>query len=294
MITLKYIVHFIVSPLYKENHYQIKTKNIRNSFRTICDKIETSKPLYYIRFGDGEILAIMRKDHRNYKYNPQLTNELKESYLINHPNYLIAAPINYPYDRYWSKGIYKSFSWDKEMEDSLINEGLHTKELYENPCIFQVLALHKPKLVYQFLEKWIRPHKKMFIGGVPKEQAEQLYGPIDYYVQTPFKHAYEEVDKWWPEIEKNMHNVDVIIPSVGSSSNIIAKRLWENKVQANVLDIGSIIDALGPKPTRTWIRLLGHRIYQLIPADQRPTFSRKQKMSFLLKDIKFFFRNQVI
>ncbi|WP_430812029.1 MULTISPECIES: GT-D fold domain-containing glycosyltransferase [unclassified Carboxylicivirga] len=292
MYTIKYFTNNLLKLSNKK--YTIETKSIDQSFNDISLALKRNKKLYFTRFGDGEILAIMKKDHRNYRFNPKLTNELKESFTISNSQYLIAAPINYPYDRYWSKGIYKSFSWDKEMEDTLLSEGLHHKTIYENPCVFQVLALHKPKLINRFLEENVRPKKKMFIGGVSKKQAEILYGKIDYYIRTPFKHAYEEIDQWWPLVEKDMHNVEVVIPSVGSSSNVIAKRMWDHNVNAHVIDIGSIIDALGDNPTRTWIRILGHRIHKIIPKETRPKLSFKQQLEFILKDVKFFFRNQFI
>lgn len=294
MITLKYLFYkLLCCRVGKNRNYTLLTRKVDDSFLTLCNKLNKHTKLYYIRFGDGELLAMMGKDHRNYKYNPNLTKELKEAFSINHEQFLIAAPINYQFDQYWAKGVYKPFSWDNEMESLILEEKLNKQLVYENPCIFNTLTAFKPKKVYWFLEKYVRPHSKMFIGGISKDAAEKLYGPIDFYVKTPFKNAYEEVENWWPEIFANAKNVKVILVSVGSSSNIIAKRLWELNVEAHVLDLGSMIDAVEGKVTRTWLRHKGHNINKVLPPQYRER-SLSKRFKFILKDIKFFFRNQIV
>ncbi|MCG8473961.1 MAG: hypothetical protein MI784_00530, partial [Cytophagales bacterium] len=217
---------------------------------------------------------------------------------VDDPLYIEALPFNFPLEPYWGKGIYHFHKWESQMK-KFLTEDKHTKQAlsknkaYKNPLFFQVLTIFKPRKVYNFLEKYVRPKKKMFIGGVSKEHAEKLYGKIDYYVPTPLKHAFEQIDEWWPKIEENAHKAEVIIPSVGSSSNIIAKRLWDMNVETHLLDIGSIIDAVEGRSSRIWIRLKGHAIQKVILPEYRDK-SPKKRFVYFLKDIKFFFRNQIV
>jgi len=298
LMTLKYLYN----SLFRKNKFRVEdglmVKSIDESFNDLCNALDTNRRLFYSRYGDGELLTMMGKDHRNYMYNKGLAEELRASLLIENSQYLIALPLNYPLDRYWCKGIYGRFPWETDMKtflggDDLLRSIIVGEKTFENPCVFQCITALRPEKMFDFLDKYVRPKKKMFIGGATKESAEKLYGPIDYYVQTPFKHAYEEIDSWWPLIEKHVHDVELIIPAVGSSSNVIAKRLWDMDVQVHLIDIGSIIDAVDGKVSRTWLRLRGHLVNKIVLPEFQER-SLKKRCQYLLKDIRFFFRNQFI
>lgn len=289
MKPLKYYYH----TFFKNNNTQnasIKTKDIASSFNYLQERMFQKERLFFVRFGDGEFVTMLKKDHRNYVYNKKLDVEIEESFKIKDENYLISIPINYPYDEFHASGIYKQFSWQQDMVDLIQQKKFDTNFVFENPCIFQCMAVFKPKKMKSFLEEHVRNKTKMFIGSTQKEVAEKLYGKIDYYVKIPSKHAYENIDSWWSKIEENCKNVDLIIPSAGSSSNVIAKRLWNMNINVKLLDLGSIVDAADYKETRSWIRLQGHKVLKIL--EPKPVFTTKQNVIFLLKDIKFFFRNQ--
>lgn len=290
MKPLKYYFHHLL----KKNNgdTSIKTKNIDESFNYLQKQMEENERVFFVRFGDGEFVTLMKRNHRNYKYNEKLDREIEESFNIKDPNYLISCPINYPYDQYIAKSIYTQFSWQQEMIDLIKSKKLDTSFTFENPCIFQCLTVFNPIRFKSFLDTYIRPKTKMFIGSTEKEVAEKLYGKIDYYVQIPTKHAYETIDTWWPQIEENYKNVDLVIPSAGSTSNVISLRLWNLGYHKKLIDFGSVVDAVDNKTTRSWIRLQGHKANKLLSV--KPKISFNQKITFLLKDIKFYFRNQFI
>ena len=263
-----------------------------DSFDFLVEKLKKHNRLFFVRFGDGEFVTLMQRNHRNYIYNKNLEKELEASFRIRDEEYLIACPINYPYDEFHAKGIYRQFSWQEDMINVIKHRDFPTDLVFENPCIFQCLGVFRPKLLKGFLDNFIRKEKKMFIGSTEKEAAEKLCGKIDYYVQIPERDAYESIATWWPEVERNMGNVDLIIPSAGSSSNVIAIRLWNSGVNCKVIDLGSIVDAVAQKTSRTWIRLQGHRIWKTL--EHPPELSLGQRFKILQKDIKFYFRNQII
>ena len=262
-----------------------------NLFHFLNEKLSNEKKVFFIRFGDSEFVTMMGKEHRNYKYNKNLAHEIEESHRIEDENYLIANVFSVPYDEFYTFGVYFRYPWEEKIIKTFHEKGFNANKIYENMFIFQTLTVFKPKLVKAFLNTHIRPKKKMFIGCTPKEVAEKLYGPIAYYIQIPSQHAYESIDTWWKQIEENVHDVDLVIPSAGSSSNVIAQRLWKMNVNCNLIDVGSLVDAFDKKTSRIWIRLQGHKAFKLI--DDKVHFTLKEKCTHLLKDIKFFFRKQI-
>lgn len=292
MKTLKYYAHTLFDPKKNTAVETIRTKNIMDSYHFLVDKLKTHDRLFFVRFGDGEFVTLMQQDHRNYVFNENLEKELEASFRIRHEEYLIACPINYPYDEFHAKGIYRQFSWQKEMIDVMRQRNFPQDLVFENPCIFQCLGVFKPELLKRFLDDFIRKKKKMFIGSTPKEIAEKLYGTIDHYVRIPERNAYESIQEWWPEVERNVQYVELVIPSAGSTSNVIALRLWNSGARCKVIDLGSIVDAVAEKTSRSWIRLQGHQILKTL--ENSPKLSLAQRWIFLKKDIKFYFRNQFI
>lgn len=276
----------------KKSDSNICTKNINDSFNYLNERLKQKERLFFVRFGDGEFITMLKQNHRNYVYNENLDKEVQDSFNIKDNNYLISCPINYPYDEFHAKGIYKQFSWQEKMIELINNKNFNTSITFENPCIFQCMGVFKPKKLQQFLDTHVRSKKKMFIGSTDKNITESLYGKIDYFVKIPSKNAYENINEWWPEIEKNINNVDLIIPSAGSSSNAIALRLWQMNCSVKLIDLGSIVDAAAKKESRTWIRLQGHKILKIL--EPKPKIGLKEKISYILKDIKFYFRNQII
>ncbi len=292
MKPIKYYFHKLLRKNKNLKDANIKTKSIQDSYDYLLERIAQKERLFFVRFGDGEFVTLLKKNHRNYVYNENLAVEIEASFRIKDPNYLISCPINYPYDEFHAKGIYKQFSWQDEMIDVMNNKNIDDKIVYENPCIFQCMAVFKPKMLKPFFDDFIRPKTKMFIGSTSKEVAEKLYGKIDYYVKIPVRNAYETIDEWWPEIETNANKVDLVIPSAGSTSNVIALRLWNMDIDCKLIDFGSIVDAVDDKISRSWIRLQGHKVFRII--DNPPHINFNKRVEYFLKDVKFFFRNQVI
>ncbi|MBN1182990.1 MAG: DUF1792 domain-containing protein [Bacteroidales bacterium] len=264
-------------------------KSSFESFDFLKDHLLKYKKLFFTRFGDGEVISIMGRDHRNYKSSPELTSELQESFLIDNPQYLIALSVNMPFEKGMSRGLFAPYRKNDEFEDFIINQLKTKKEAYESQIMFHYLSVFKPRWMYEFFEEFIRPKKKMFVGCTPLEIVEKLYGKTDYYVNVPSRHAYDSINEWWPEILKNIDNIELLIPSAGAATNVINKRLWFMNKEIHSIDIGSIIDAVDYTISRTWIRLKGHKIQKLLPPDQREKRLSK-RIQFVLKDIKYFFR----
>lgn len=248
----------------------IQAAPVKDSFNKLKSKLDKNEKVFYTRFGDGEIISMMGRNHRNYNASPGLTRELTASFLIDDPNYLVALSINYPKEKKMSKGVFAPFGINDELAGFLIENNLVINNgKYENPLVFHYMAAFQSKQMFQFFEQHIRPKRKMFIGCTSKETAEKLYGPIDAYIQVPPRHAYDSIDEWWPGIEAKIEQVDLIIPSAGAASNVVSKRIWDMNLDVCLLDIGSLVDAIDNKSSRTWIRLVGHKTRKILPRHHR-------------------------
>lgn len=249
----------------------IKTKSTLESYDELIALMSGSKRVFYSRFGDGQLYGMQDRDAANHRADENLKKELLEAFLIRDPNYLIALAINIPYEKGMTDGVLKSHKSNPELENFVIENGLNKGiEAYHNPILFHYLALFDPSRLIRFLDEYIRPRGKMYIGCVPKKTVEKLFGPIDYYVETPARNSFAQIDQWWPEVLKNIDNVEVVLPATGSATSVINLRLWNMGVNVHSIDIGSIVDAIEPGGhSRKWIRLMGYRVNRVLVEQYR-------------------------
>jgi len=130
----------------------------------------------------------------------------------------------------------------------------------------------------------------MFIGSVPEIEIQKLFGEIDYYVETPRKNAYTYIDLWWPEILKNVDNVELVLPAAGMATRVIAKRLWDLNKDVHCIDLGSIVDAVSSFPSsRKWIKLKRHVLNRILQPEFRDN-SLFYWIKYAIKETGLFFR----
>ncbi|MCF7790919.1 MAG: hypothetical protein K9M56_02855 [Victivallales bacterium] len=268
----------------------ISPYNSIETLNAIESRLRKNKRVFFVRFGDGEIVSMMGKDHRNYSYSPQLQKELTESFKIKNKNYLKGIAVNIPYEKGMSRGVFLSHDQNSKLIDFLTTNKLITikTDLY-SAVSFLYISAFKPELVYNFFEKYIRPVPALFIGSTSPGMVKKLYGENTKYIKIPSKNCYNSIDSWWPKVIEELRGVKLILPSAGAVSNVIAKRLWYLEKDINVLDIGSLVDALENKTTRTWIRLVGHRVQKILPAEHRNN-SFTDKIKYFKKDLYYLFR----
>ena len=235
---------------------------IQQTLNELRDKLRSESKVCYVRFGDGDF-NIMSNSGRciEHDYSPELQAELLESFKINEPNYIRGAMVNEP-----------TFN-GRVLEDRKLNENnaildfidktIDDKEfkLYSH-VLLTFAAVSSQPLFIKFLDNFIRPKKKMFIGSVDKESIEKLVGPIDYYVKIPvaevdeqgvFRGAYYSIDEWWPKVLENIGDVDLVLPTAGMAGRVACKRIWNLDVDVHCIELGSIVDAVIDKESRGWI-----------------------------------------
>jgi len=133
------------------------------------------------------------------------------------------------------------------------------------------LSLFKQDLMIEFLNKYIRPKKKMFINCLSEgrelyelDKLERLVGKIDHFVQVPFHDAYYKMDEWWPEIEEFIDEVELCIPAAGMAGRVIQKRLWNLDKDIHSIDLGSVVDAVTERSTRAWMVKTNNSVENLL------------------------------
>lgn len=260
----------------------IRTRSSFDTFQRLEQSLASGKRTFYTRFGDGDLYLLMGKSYRNHTFNEEIRTEMEAAILIDDPGYFKAMCVNYDLDPGMEAGLFTWYPDNDEMADFLSREySPGTTWEFEQHYTFPYYALFKPAAFNAFFDEYVRPVRKLFVGGVDKQVAEQLYGPIQEYVRTPMKNAYAQVEDWYPEVERAAANVDLVIPSAGAASKVLNKRLWQSGFPGNSLDVGALIDWVNGRNSRKWIKLKGHKINDvLVPEHQRNSAAFRMQYAY--------------
>jgi predicted O-methyltransferase YrrM len=215
--------------------------------------------VYYVRFGDGPFEILENKNDGSHKFSHKLKDEIQQAISIQNELFIKAAVLGYPKEEGMKKRVFiegsKEGSWPDRYVETV--KKYSKDKFYHNPIVFHYLSVFKPELLKYFINTYIKPKTKMFIGSCNKQQAEKFYGKIDYYIGTPHKNAYHYIDRWFPEVLKNIHDCDIVLPSAGIASKVIAKRLWMMQKNIHLIDIGSVNNIMDNKNHPAWIKIIG-------------------------------------
>ncbi len=250
----------------------MKTRTTNETFERLCNTLDNNSKVYYSRFGDGDFNIMNGKREKMHEWSPDLQRELREAFAIDDVRYLRGAMVNYPLEPGMTHGVFAPATNNTEIENWLLtNQNIDSEMVFDSHIMFHYISVFKQELMINFLDKYIRPKKKMFINCLTegKEQfefdrLEKFVGKIDHFVQVPFNDAYYKMDEWWPEIEDYVDQVDLCIPAAGMAGRVAQKRLWNLDKNMHSIDLGSVIDAITQRSTRTWIDRVGNRVDNLL------------------------------
>ena len=239
----------------------MKTRKTIETYERLCDILDNNSKVYYSRYGDGDFNIMNGKREKMHEWSPELQEELRESFAIEDPCYMKGAMVNYPLEEGMTHGVFAPATNNKEIENWLLtNQNVTSETIFDSHIMFHYISVFKQDLMIDFLNKYIRPKKKMFINCLTdgKEmyelnKLERLVGKIDHFVQVPFHDAYYKMDEWWPEIEEFIDEVELCIPAAGMAGRVVQKRLWNLNKDIHSIDLGSVIDAVAERSTGTWI-----------------------------------------
>ena len=207
----------------------IKTDNTNNTILRLSNRLRGNKKVYFVRAGDGEFgIATNNHGSKFQDYSDELSNELKESLLIEDENYLIALMAGYENEPGMQQGFFAqtqhdNIKWSKWLLDNI---GIKPR-LFFNQAAHSFLATQHPELIESFINEFIVNKKKMFIGQVSCDKAEKLLG--------------NSIDEIYENVIANVDDCEIVVSACGPSTNVIAKRLWNDGKHIHFLDIGSLI-----------------------------------------------------
>ena len=258
----------------------MKTRNTQETYERLCDKLDKNKKVYYSRFGDGDFAIMNGLREKMHEWSEELQKELTDAFLIQDPLYVRGAMINYPLEEGMVDGVFapprtvpgSNENASTRIERWLIdNQKIHPDTLFDSHIMISYLSVFKQDLMIDFLDNYIRPKKKMFINCLTPgkeefdlERLQMFVGDIDHFVQVPFEDAYYKMDEWWPEIEEFVDEVELVLPAAGMAGRVVQKRLWNLNKKVHSLDLGSSIDAVAQRSTRTWIDRVGNVVDNLL------------------------------
>jgi len=241
---------------------KITVNSLQDTFTKLYELLDTHKKVYYCRFGDGDI-NIMSGNGRCIEHaaSPELQKELVESFTIEDSNYLRGVMVKEPiFDGHQLRT--RNNSPDEMIAINFINEIFSERDeiVFDSHVLLTYIAVEQQELMVDFLDRFIRPKKKLFIGSVEKNAMERLVGKIDYYVKIPvaevneqtiFPGAYYFIDEWWPKVLDVIDDVELVLPSAGMAGRVITKRLWNLDKDIHSIELGSMVDAVVGKMSRS-------------------------------------------
>lgn len=249
--------------------------NTKQSLILLTERLTNSDKVYYTRWGDNDILNATGKDAQgrplsNKKgmggnqtvHTPELKEDLRKSFSIDHEDYCKAVSGAYQYETYMRDGVFAPFKSKAVLEKYIM--AMTKQRSFYNPIMPHYFFCFYPVMLKNFLDEYIRPFPKLFISHLKPEQLHGIIGDVDRYIQTPQKNSYSEVDRIWLEVQQVMDSekIKVVIPNTGQLSRILAGRMWEADYKCHCIDMGSLFDAMAGEGSRTWVREEGFKAAQ--------------------------------
>jgi len=250
----------------------LKTLSTIETFKHLSDMLLTEDRLFFSRFGDVDFL-MMREDRvgdilgRSNKtlLTEVLRAEMLEAFSIVDKNYVRCHVsnmefedgmdiLNLPgYKEPGKKGEHVWNWWNNQAVENtpFLEDG---ENIFYNACTFYMYATFRQSILAQFIADHISHKKKMIVGCRDPEIMRSMFGNIDYYVKTPEINSYSEIDIWWPNVLKNVDDVEIILPFTGQSSRVLNKRLWKLDIEVQSIDTGSWIDPYCGVVNRGWTK----------------------------------------
>ena len=232
----------------------MRTKTTTETYEHLCSMLDKHTKVYYGRFGDGDFNIMNGLSEKMHKWSDKLQIEMRDAFEIDHEQYIRGAMVNYEKEPGMTNGVFAPPSNNSQIINWIKNDpNIPDNIEFDSHIMFHYISVFKQDLMKSFLEKYIRPKKKMFIGSVDQRDIEKLIGKIDYYINIPERDAYYSIDEWWPKIIKHIDDVELVLPAAGMAGRVINKRLWNLEKNVHSIDLGSVVDAACGKGTRTWI-----------------------------------------
>ena len=231
----------------------MKTVDMQETLTYLYDKLGSNNKVYYSRFGDGDFEIMKGNGEMMHKYSPELAEELRESFGILDDNYIRGTMFNEP--TYNGRELVHQPPENFKHLFAFIQNNYKNYEdftLYSH-VLLTYIVIHEQDIFLDFMDNFIRPKRKLFIGSIKKSSIERLVGDVHYCVEVPSRDAYYNINEWWPKVLDCIDDVELVLPSAGMAGRVIQKRLWNLDKNVHSIELGSMVDVVDDLNTRSWM-----------------------------------------
>ena len=229
----------------------------------VAEKLQTGTRFQFTRFGDGDFFLMNGGKDRSHKNSDELAKEEQESVQICDPNYLKALSLVYPTEPGMEIGVFAPHRCTKEIwviAEKFLPGG---EDLFYNPVAFAYWLTFRTALFKDFLDTFIVPLKKIFIGCEAPEVQQLLFGNVHASFPVPRKNAYYTLEDWWDRaVDVIMgEDIELIVFCAGSATRALQKRLYHMQgCKATSIDFGSVVEPFSDTWIHTWVKRKGDEI----------------------------------
>ena len=236
-----------------------------DSIHNLTEKMRYNDKVFYMRFGDNDIMQMVGKDLQGGRirkplgnnlsvWSPEMQEDITNSFQIKHPNYMKSVTVEWPKEPGMNGNV---FGKKKHPILSHYVSTLTTEKVFYQPVVFHYLASFRPDLLKVWLKE-VKGMKKTFIGRA--NNPEKLFGDFAYKIKTPEKNSYYSIDELLPKIKKAASNSDIVIGCAGQLTRALGHHLWSMDEDFHFIDFGSLIELCDGRKTRQWLKYKGEEI----------------------------------
>lgn len=216
--------------------------NSKDTIKYIINRLESGKRVCYVRYGDGDFIAMYPKSvgsiigANNKTYiTSEIQTKIIQSYCVDSEDYMIGTLRDIREERSMVDNI--NFS----IIDSIITN--HPSVLYSSIALQEAFLIY-PELFKKFITL-LNNKKTLYINHYNENILSDFYGNITNFIKISQYNApyqYSDVIKSIENIDTN--EFDQIILSAGQLSRVIFYDLYKLFPDKNIIDVGSVSDKI--------------------------------------------------
>jgi len=211
-------------------------------------RLVSGKPFTYLRFGDADLYFMVDPNfggNRRHDPVPGLSRELRGSFAIDHPDYLIGCVAG--------GRVFKS----KEDELKEIAARFHTGRTYHSAVALHMAYGRDPERFAAFCRNSFGGRRVLMVGGaaICRDLLVRKVFNVTATIELTDRNAYQGLDAQMERIRRNVPKFDVMVSALGQATRVLGGRLWDEGARdIQYFDVGSAVDALAGRELRSWIR----------------------------------------
>lgn len=209
-----------------------------------AQRIKENKPFTFIRYGDGEISAIINDGRRitgshSHRLDvPKMKQQLRQS-IIRRPNasnYFTAV---------------RETALNRRFETWLIRNNRHTKW---HDCTVFYKASRKGQL-FPLIDAIRQSDLKLVMIGPPHLAKMQKHLPVAKFIPVPIRNCYKTIGQKIKLVIAESDEPLIVSISAGPPAKIMAWRLYKHVGEKSfIIDFGSLWDVYVGRPSRRYQR----------------------------------------